>query len=84
MEVSGESVALLGVDINLSSVSLGCATVSGGVDPELQNYLDGAPNVTQDGSTPPAGSLPSNGFFDQVQVIGSDINSWKGAWVFGL
>ena len=84
MEVSGESVALLGVDINLSSVSLGCATVSGGVDPELQNYLDGAPNVTQDGSTPPAGSVPNNGFFDQVQVIGSDINSWKGAWVFGL
>jgi hypothetical protein len=84
MEVAGESVALLGTDINLASVSMGCAAVSGGVDPELQNYLDGAPNVTQDGSIPPASSLPANGFFDQNDVIGADLDSWKGAWVFGL
>ncbi|MCB1730552.1 MAG: hypothetical protein KDI21_08755 [Halieaceae bacterium] len=84
MEVAGESVALLGTDINLASVSLGCETASGGVDPELQNYLDGAPNVTQDGSIPPSSSLPNNGFFEQSTVIGADLDSWKGAWVFGL
>ena len=83
-EVAGESVALLGTDINLASVSLGCPTVSGGVDPEVQNYLDGAPNVTQDGSIPSATSLPNNGFFEQNSAIGSDFASWKGAWVFGL
>jgi hypothetical protein len=58
--------------------------VSGGVDPELQNYLDGAPGVTQDGSIPSATSLPNNGFFEQNSAIGSDFASWKGAWVFGL
>jgi len=83
-EVAGESVALLGTDINLASVSLGCPTVSGGVDPEVQDYLDGAPNVTQDGSIPSATSLPNNGFFEQNSAIGSDFASWKGAWVFGL
>ncbi len=83
-EVAGESVALLGTDINLASVSFGCETVSGGVDPELQNYLDGAPGVTQDGSIPSATSLPNNGFFEQNNAIGSDFASWKGAWVFGL
>ena len=83
-EVAGESVALLGTDINLASVSFGCETVSGGVDPELQNYLDGAPGVTQDGSIPSATSLPNNGFFEQNSAIGSDFASWKGAWVFGL
>jgi len=84
LEVAGESVGLLGTDINLASDKLDCATVSGGVDPDLQNYLDGAPNVTQDGSTPPASTLPSDGFFQQNNVIGSDLGSWKGAWVFGL
>ncbi len=83
-EVAGESVALLGTDINLAGVSFGCATVSGGVDPEVQNYLDGAPNLTQDGSLPSATSLPNNGFFEQNNAIGSDFASWKGAWVFGL
>ncbi len=84
LEVAGESVALLGIDINMESVALDCATVSGGVDPELQNYLDGVSSVTQDGSIPPAAALPDNGFFQQNNVIGSDLGSWKGAWVFGL
>ena len=84
MEVAGESVALLGLDINLASVSLGCATVSGGVDPGLQNYLDGAPDVTQDGSVPSAAALPNNGFFTRNNVVGSGFQGWKGAWVFGL
>lgn len=82
--VQGESVALLGTQINMAGVSLDCATVSGGDDPQLQNYLDGAPNVTQDGSVPPATALPGNGFFQQNNAIGSDFQSWKGAWVFGL
>ena len=84
IEVAGESVVLLGSDINLSSVSFNCEVVSAGEDPQLQNYLDGAPNVTQDGSIPPATTLPSNGFFEQSNVIGSGFQSWKGAWVFGL
>jgi hypothetical protein len=54
------------------------------VDPQLQDYLDGAPNVTQNGSTPHASTLPNNGFFEQNNLIGADLNSWKGAWVFGL
>ena len=84
IDVAGESVALLGTDINLTSVALQCQEVVDGDNPDLQMYLDGAPNVTQDGSIPPASTLPSNGFFEQSDVVGSDVESWKGAWVFGL
>jgi hypothetical protein len=84
IDVSGESVGLLGTDINFESVSFGCETVVDGDNPDLQMYLDGAPNVTQDGSVPPAATLPSDGFFEPSDVIGSDIDSWKGTWVFGL
>ena len=55
-----------------------------GDNPDLQMYVDGAPKVTQDGSVPPAATLPSDGFFEPSDVVGSDIDSWKGTWVFGL
>tara|TARA_R110001599_G_scaffold353795_2_gene597895 strand:- start:33125 stop:36613 length:3489 start_codon:yes stop_codon:yes gene_type:complete len=84
IDVSGESVALLGIDINLASVALQCPEVVDGDNPELQMYIDGAPNVTQDGPVPAASSLPSNGFFEQSNIVGSGLQSWKGAWVFGL
>ncbi|MEJ2533024.1 MAG: hypothetical protein P8Y92_14625, partial [Halioglobus sp.] len=84
IDVSGESVGLLGTDLNFESVSFGCETVVDGDNPDLQMYLDGAPNVTQDGSLPPAATLPSDGFFEPADVVGSDIDSWKGTWVFGL
>ena len=84
IEVAGESVVLLASDVNLSSVSFNCEVVSAGEDPQLQNYLDGVPNVAQDGSLPPTTTLPSNGFFEQSNVIGSGFQNWKGAWVFGL
>ena len=32
----------------------------------------------------PAATLPSDGFFAPSDVVGSDIDSWKGTWVFGL
>ena len=84
IDVSGESLGLLGSDINLESVSFGCSEVVDGDNPDLQSYLDSAPNVTQDGSTPPAADLPDDGFFDQSDVIGSDVDSWKSGWTVGL
>jgi len=85
MLVQGESENLYNTGITLESVSLDCATVAEGDDvPALQMFLDGSPNVTQDGSTPPATSLPDNGFFEQSSTIGSGVSSWKGNWAFGL
>ncbi len=84
IDVSGESVGLLGTDVNIESTSFGCAEVVDGDNADLQMYLDGAVNVTQDGSTPPAATLPADGFFQSSDVIGSDLDSWKGSWVFGL
>jgi hypothetical protein len=85
IDVDGDtSVGLLGMDINIESASFGCAEVVDGDNPDLQIYLDGAVNVTQDGSVPPAATVPSDGFFEQSDVVGSDLDSWKGSWVFGL
>lgn len=85
LDVDGDtSVGLIGMDINIESTSFSCPEVVDGDNPDLQMYLDGAVNVTQDGSTPPAATLPSDGFFEQSDVVGSDIDSWKGSWVFGL
>ena len=84
IDVSGESLNLLGTDINLVSVALDCPEVVDGDNPDLQMYVDGAPNVTQDGSIPPASSLPNDGFFEQNNTVGSDVDSWSGSWVFGL
>jgi hypothetical protein len=84
IDVSGESLNLLGTGINLESVSFDCPEVVDGDNPDLQMYLDGAVNVTQDGSTPPAATLPADGFFEQSDVVGSDLESWMGSWVFGL
>ncbi|MFV8818641.1 hypothetical protein [Haliea sp. E17] len=84
LDVSGESVGLLGIDINIESSSFGCADVVDGDNADLQMYLDGAVNVTQDGSIPSAATLPADGFFQSSGVVGSDFDSWKGNWVFGL
>jgi len=83
LDVSGESVGLLGMDVNVESSSFDCPEVVDGDNPELQGYLDGAVNVTQDGSTPDAATLPADGFFEQSDVVGSDFDSWNGSWVFG-
>ncbi len=84
IDVSGESVNLLGSDLTLESVSFDCPEVVDGDNPDLQSYLDGAVNVTQDGSVPPAATLPDDGFLEQSDVVGSDFESWAGDWVFGL
>jgi hypothetical protein len=84
IDVSGESLGLLGTELNLDGVSFDCPEVVDGDNPDLQSYLDGSSNVTQDGSTPSAATLPSDGFFEQNDVIGSDVDSWKSGWVFGL
>ena len=78
------SIGLIGMDINIESASFGCPEVVDGDNADLQMYLDGAVNVTQDGSIPPAATLPSDGFFESSDVVGSDFDSWKGSWVFGL
>ena len=85
LRVQGESLNLLGTGITNESVSYGCATVNNGDDTDaVQAFLDGSPNVTQDGSTPPAGSPPADGFFEDTGVVGSDVESWMGNWVYGL
>tara|TARA_R110002110_G_scaffold91264_2_gene237425 strand:- start:41199 stop:45011 length:3813 start_codon:yes stop_codon:yes gene_type:complete len=85
VRVQGESENLYNTGITFQSVSLDCATIAEGDDvAALQTFLDGSPNVTQDGSTPPAASLPENGFFEQSGSVGSDVDSWKGNWAFGL
>ena len=85
LDVDGDtSVGLLGTDINIESTSFACPEVVDGENPDLQMYLDGAVNVSQDGSDVPAATLPSDGFFEQSDVVGSDFDSWKGSWVFGL
>ena len=85
IDVDGDtSVGLIGSEIIIESTSFGCPEVVDGENPDLQNYLDGATNVTQDGSIPPAATLPDDGFFEQSDVVGSDFDSWSGSWVFGL
>ncbi len=84
IDVSGESLNLLGSDLSLESVALDCPQVVDGDNADLQAYLDGAVNVTQDGSVPAPATLPDDGFFEQSDVVGSDIESWQGSWVFGL
>lgn len=85
LRVQGESENLYGSGIIFESVALDCATVAEGdtVEP-LQNFLDGSTNVTQDGSIPPAATLPSDGFFEQNNVVGSNVDDWKGGWAFGI
>ncbi|AQA17546.1 hypothetical protein BST95_04170 [Halioglobus japonicus] len=85
IDVDGDtSIGLIGMDINIESASFGCPEVVDGDNADLQIYLDGAVNVTQDGSIPTAATLPSDGFFESSDVVGSDFDSWKGSWVFGL
>ena len=84
IDVSGESLNLLGTELLLESVIMDCPEVVDGDNLDLQSYLDGASNVSQDGSGVPAATLPSDGFFEQTDVVGSDLDSWKGNWVFGL
>ncbi|MEM1112667.1 MAG: hypothetical protein AAGI11_12225 [Pseudomonadota bacterium] len=82
IDVSGESLNLLGQELTIESTSFDCPEVVDGDNSALQSYLDGAPNVTQDGSTPPAATLPADGFFEQSDVIGSDLENWRGSWTF--
>ena len=85
VRVQGESENLYGAGITFESVSLDCATIAEGDDIDaLQSFLDGSVNVTQDGSTPPAATLPNDGFFEQNTIIGSNVDSWKAGWTVGL
>lgn len=85
IDVDGDtSIGLLGSGINIESASMDCPEVVDGDNPDLQMYLDGAVNVAQDGSDVPAAVLPSDGFFQQSDTVGSAIDDWKGSWVFGL
>ncbi len=85
VRVQGESENLYGAGITFESVSLDCATTAEGDDIDaLQSFLDGSVNVTQDGSTPPAATLPNDGFFEQNTIIGSNVDSWKAGWTVGL
>lgn len=84
LRIQGESLNQLNTGIMFDGVKLSCATVNEGDDVDaVQAFLDGS-NVTEDGSDPSAATLPSDGFFEQNSVIGSDVDSWKGSWTFGL
>lgn len=84
IDVSGESLTLLGTDLNLASVSFDCPEVVDGDNGDLQAYIDGISTVISGSSIPAATALPNNGFFESNNVVGSDINSWKGSWAYGL
>ena len=85
VRLAKDDTILYDTRITNDSVSYGCPTVAEGDDVDaLQAFLDGSANVTQDGSIPPASPLPDNGFFEQTDVVGSDVDSWKGNWAFGL
>jgi hypothetical protein len=85
IRVDGTSRDLLGTGLTIESTSLDCAELtSNDDDGAVADYISTATNVTTDGSTPPAGDLPDDGFFEQTDVIGSDFDSWRGNWVFGL
>ncbi len=49
IDVSGESLALLGSELVVDGVSFDCPEVVDGDNAELQNYLDAQGNVAQDG-----------------------------------
>jgi hypothetical protein len=78
--VGPDSVPLLGTGITFEGVSLGCSTIIEDGNTTVQDWLDASPNVTQDGSTPPPVSVPGGGFFEQVDVIGSDVDDWGDGW----
>lgn len=88
LRVSGdESIGLLGIRIQFSGVGLDCETVNGGDDETaVQAFLDGATNVTRDGSTPNPVALPAANFDDDAgsSIIGSDIANWGSGWTVGL
>jgi len=84
LRIQGESLNLLGDGIMFDGVALECATNNEGDDVDaVQAFLDGS-NVAEDGTDPSPATLPADGFFEQNSTIGSDIDSWKGAWSFGL
>ncbi|MDC1287477.1 hypothetical protein N8198_06285, partial [Gammaproteobacteria bacterium] len=83
LRIQGESLNLLGSGITFDGVQLNCATVNEGDDVDaVQNFLDGS-NVTEGAALPSTGTVPADGFFEQSDAIGADIDSWKGTWVFG-
>ena len=84
LRIQGESLNLLGTGITFDGVALNCATNNEGDDVDAIQALLDSSNVTEDGSDPAAGTLPADGFFEQNSTIGSDVDSWKGSWAFGL
>lgn len=84
LRIQGESLNLLGTGITFDGVALNCATNNEGDDVEAIQALLDSSNVTEDGTDPAAGTLPADGFFEQNSTIGSDVDSWKGSWAFGL
>jgi hypothetical protein len=84
LRIQGESLNLLGTEILFDGVQLNCTTVNEGDDvTAVQDFLDSS-NVTEGADLPPAGTLPADGFFEQNDTIGADVDAWKGTWVFGL
>ena len=78
--IGTDSVPLLDAGITFQGVSLGCPTIVEDGNQTVQDWLDASPNVTQDGSTPPPVSVPGGDFFEQVDVIGSDVDDWGDGW----
>ncbi len=85
LEVSGvASLSYLGSRITFDSVGLGCTTIVDGGDADVQAFLDGSTNVTQDGSTPTPVTLPAGLDPAGDSIIGSDISDWGQGWTVGV
>jgi hypothetical protein len=85
LEVSGvASLSYLGSRITFDSVGLGCSTIVDGGDADVQAFLDGSTNVTQDGSTPTPVTLPAGLDPAGDSIIGSDISDWGQGWTVGV
>ena len=85
LEVSGvASLSYLGSLITFDSVGLGCSTIVDGGDADVQAFLDGSTNVTQDGSTPTPVTLPAGLDPAGDSIIGSDISDWGQGWTVGV
>ena len=85
LRIQGESLKLLGSSISFQGVGLDCPNVHEGDDEAaVQAFLDGAVNVTQDGSMPGPVALPVGLDPAGDTVMGSDVANWGRGWTVGL
>lgn len=85
LEVSSvASLSYLGSRITFDGVGLGCTTIVDGGDADVQSFLDGSTNVSQDGTTPTPVTLPAGLDAAGDSIVGSDISNWGQGWTVGV